>query len=152
MRRTSVGDLLVPFVAVATICYLLLRRYYDSLPALQFAVAVPIAALAIVEIVAARRVRAAVLHKPDAPPMTALAIARLVALAKASSLVSAGLIGALGALLLRVAPDAGTVEAARHDLYVGLIWVVATIALLVCALLLERAALDPGRDQRRDNR
>jgi hypothetical protein len=145
MRRTNLGDLAIPFVALATICYLLLRRYYDSLPRLNYTVVVPIVALAVVEFVAARRVRAAVLHKADARPMTALAIARCVALAKASSLVAAGLIGAVGALLLRVVPDAGEVDAARHDTTVGVVWIVGAFILLGAALLLERASVDPGQ-------
>lgn len=148
MRRTSLSDLAVPFIIVAGLSYLLLRRYYASLPELQFAVAVPVAALAVAEFVASRRVRAAVLHRPDARPMTALAIARCVALAKASALVGAGLAGGVGALLLRVVPDASEVDAARHDTFVGLVWLAASLALLGAALLLERAAVDPNRGRR----
>ena len=148
MRRTSVADLAVPFAVLAGLSYLLLRRYYGSLPNLRFAVALPIAALAVAEFVAARRVRAAVMHRADARPMTALAIARCLALAKASALVAAGLVGAISALLLRVIPDARRVDAARHDTYVGLVWLAAGLGLLAAALLLERAALDPGRERR----
>jgi hypothetical protein len=152
MRRTSVTDLLVPFVVVGGIAILVLNRYYDSFPRLQFLVALPIAALAIIEFVTARRVRAAVLHRPDAQPMTALAIARSLALAKSSALVAAGLLGAIVALLLRVVPDAGTVDAARHDAYVSVAWLVASVALLAAALVLERAAVDPNRDRRSEPR
>jgi hypothetical protein len=148
MRRTSLGDLAIPFVVLATVCYLVLRSNYDALPTLRYGIAFPVAALAAVEFVAARRVRAAVLHRPDARPMTALAIARFMALAKASSLVAAGLAGAIGALLLRVVPDAGSVDANRDDAYVALVWLAADLALLAAALLLERSALDPNRDRR----
>ena len=51
--------------------YVLLRLSYDSMPPLQYVVAVPLAALAIAEFVASRRVRAAVRHDPDAKPMAA---------------------------------------------------------------------------------
>ena len=148
MRRTSVTDLLAPFLVVGLLSYLLLRRYYDSLPNLQFAVAVPIVALAVVESIAARRVRAAIMHRPDARPMTALAIARALALAKASALVAAGLLGALAGLLLRVLPDFGDVDAARHDTYVGIAWLLSAGLLLAAALILERAAVDPGHGRR----
>ncbi|MCW2528283.1 MAG: hypothetical protein JWM76_3143 [Pseudonocardiales bacterium] len=148
MRRTSVIDLLGPFVVAGGLGFLLFNRYYESFPRLQFVVALPIAALAIIEFVTARRVRAAVLHRPDAQPMTALAIARSLALAKSSTLVAAGLTGLVVALLLRVLPDAGTVDAARHDAYVSAAWLVASVALLIAALLLERAAVDPNRDRR----
>ena len=52
-------------------------------------------------------------------PMTAIAIARCVALGKASALVGAAVAGAAVALLARVLPEAGTVSAAAHDAGVG---------------------------------
>jgi len=89
MRRTRALDLIVPFVAVGVIGYVLLKFNYDSLPPLGDVTPVPLAALAVTEFVVARRVRAAVRHDPMAKPMTAIAIARSVALGKASSIVGA---------------------------------------------------------------
>lgn len=149
MHRTRWGDLAVPLVVIGVTVYVLLRFSYGSLPPLQPLTPVPLAALAVAELVVARRVRAAVRHVPDAKPMTAIAIARCVALAKASSLVGAGVVGAALALLLRVLPDAGTVSAAARDSRAGVFLLLAAALLVGAGLLLERAGIDPGQDQDR---
>jgi hypothetical protein len=150
MRRTRWADLAVPFVIVAITVYVLLRFSYDSLPSLQYPVPVPLAALAVVEFVAARRVRAAVRHDPHARPMAAIVIARCVALGKASSLVGAGVAGAAAGLLARLLPDVRTVDAAAHDAKIGALLLAATILLVGAGLLLERAGIDPNNDRHRD--
>jgi hypothetical protein len=144
MRRTGIGDLAVPFLLVGITAYVLLRFSYDSLPPLNYVVAVPLLVLAAAEFIAARRVRAAVRHDPHARPMAAIVIARCVALGKASSLVAAGVAGAAGAMLLRVAPDAGTVHAAANDTRVSALLLAACLALTAAGLYLERAGVDPG--------
>ena len=144
LTRTGVVDLLVPAVVVGVLAYLLLHRYWADLPRLQYTAALPLGVLAVIELVMARRVRAAVRHDPDAKPMAAIAIARLVALGKASSLVGAGLLGAVIALEVRVLPDAGSVDAARHDSRVGFVLIGTCALLLAAGLLLERAGIDPG--------
>lgn len=149
MRRTRWGDLAVPFFVIGVTVYVLLRFTYSSLPPLQPLTPVPLAALAVAEFVAARRVRAAVRHVPDAKPMTAIVIARCVALGKASSLVGAGVVGAAVALLLRVLPDAGTVSVAARDTRAGVFLLLAAAVLVGAGLLLERAGIDPGHDQDR---
>jgi Protein of unknown function (DUF3180) len=147
MRRTTPGDLAVPFVIIAVTVYVLLRRSYGAIPPLQFLTAVPLAALALVEIVVARRVAAAIAHRPGARLMSALTIARCAALGKATSLAAAGVLGAAAGLLARVAPDARRVTAAGHDTAVGIAIAGAAIALAVAGWLLERAALDPNANR-----
>ena len=148
MRRTSILDLLVPLVVIGLSAYILLNVSYDSLPPLGYVVPVPIAVLGVIEIVVARRVRAVVRHDPNARAMTAIAIARCVALGKASAVVGAAVAGAAGALLGRALAAAGTVAAAAHDARIG--WLLLGAAILVGAagLLLERAGVDPNRDRR----
>lgn len=145
MRRTSTRDLLIPFVLAAVLSYLVLRLAYESLPPFQWFIAVPITALAVVEWVIGNRVRAAVRHKPQAKPMTALAVARAVALGKASALVAALFAGASLGLVAKVLPDSSRTTAAGHDLRVGLVVLLATVLLTVAGLLLERAGIDPNR-------
>ncbi|HET8583869.1 MAG TPA: DUF3180 domain-containing protein [Jatrophihabitans sp.] len=149
MRRTGWFDLAVPFVIVGVTAYVLLRYSYDSLPTLHYLVPLPLAALAVVEFVVARRVRAAVRHDPDARPMEAIGIARCVALGKASSLVAAAVAGAAAGLLGRLLPDVGSITAADHDAQVGGLLFAASVLLVVAGLLLERAGIDPGSDQQR---
>jgi hypothetical protein len=103
----------------------------------------PVAALALTEFVIAGRARSAVRHKPQAKPMTALAVARAVALGKASALVAAIVAGAALALLIEVIPDAGRTSAAGHDLRVALLVLAATAVLAAAGLALERAGIDP---------
>jgi Protein of unknown function (DUF3180) len=148
MQRTKWADLAVPLVVLAITVYIFLRFSYDSLPPLQYLVPAPIGALAIAELVAARRVRAAVRHDPNARPMAAIVIARCVALGKASSLVGAGVAGGAIGLLARLLPDVGTVRAAAHDAKVGSILLAVAILLVAAGLLLERAGIDPGHDRR----
>lgn len=148
-RRTTARDLAVPVVVVAVVTYLLARASYASFPALHALTALPIAVLAAGELVAAGRVRAAVSHRPGARLISALAVARCVALAKASSLVAAIVFGFALGLLLRVLPDAGSVVAARHDTIAGLVLAGATAALAVAGLILEASAVDPSRRDRR---
>lgn len=144
LHRTTWRELAVPFLIIAVTVYVLLRFSYDSLPALKYLVPVPLAALAVAELVAARRVRAAVRHDPDAKAMAAIVIARCVALGKASSLVGSGVAGASVGLLARLLPDVPAVSAAGHDAAVGALLLLAAIALVVAGLLLERAGIDPN--------
>jgi len=144
MRRTNAADLLIPFLLTAGLVYALLRIGYESLPPFQWFIAVPLAALGIAELVVARRVRAAVRHHPQARPMTALAIARAVALGKASALVAAVVAGAAAALVVKLLPSAGEPNTAGSDLLVGYLLLAASAVLLIAGLVLERAGVDPG--------
>lgn len=150
LRRTDWVDLAVPFAVIGLTVYVLLRSTYDSLPPLDYVIAAPLAALAVLEVLIARRVRAAVRHDPDAKMMEAIVIARCVALGKSSALVGAGVVGAGFGLLARTLPDAPDVSAAAHDSRVGVVLVVASALLVAAGLILERAGIDPGsRDGRR---
>jgi len=147
MRGTRWSDLAVPFVLIAVTVYVLLRFSYTDLLQLDYLVPAPIAALAVAELVAARRVRAAVRHDPRAKPMAAIVIARCVALGKASSLVGAGVAGAALGLLVRLLPDVRVVRAAQHDARVASLLFIAAVFLVAAGLLLERAGVDPNRER-----
>lgn len=149
MRRTAWTDLAVPFAVIGITAYVLLRFFYDSMPPLKSIIPLPLAALAVAEFVAARRVRAAVRHDPNAKPMAAIVIARCVALGKASSLVGSGVAGACAGLILRVLPDIGPVRSASDDAFVGALLLAASLLLVGAGLLLERAGIDPGNERTR---
>lgn len=146
MRKTSVADLAVPFVVIAVTSYVLLRSWYDSLPPLQYVIPLPIAVLAVIELVVARRVRMAVRHDPNARPITAINIARCVALGKASALVAAAVAGAAVGLLVRVLPEVRAVKVAANDARVDGLLLLASLLLVACGLVLERAGIDPNSD------
>lgn len=151
MKRTGIGDLAIVALVVAVAAYALLRVAYGSLPLLQWLLPVPIAVLGVIELGAARRVRALLRHDPRAKPMTAISIARCVALGKASALVGAGVFGAGAAFVIRVAPESDTVTAASHDLRVAATLVAAALLLAVGGIVLERAGVDPNNDDKNGN-
>ncbi len=151
-RRTSAGDLAAPFVVLAVLGWLVTRLAYDAIPPLSYPLPVLLAVLALAEAVVGRRVRSAVRHVPGARPMTALVVARAVALGKASALVGAGLAGAAVGFGAQLAPRAATVHAAAADVEVAAAVVVGCVLLVVAGLALERAGVDPGRDPGRDSR
>jgi hypothetical protein len=146
MRRTRWTDLAVPFVIVGITAYVLLRFSYHPYLQLRYLVPAPLAALAFAELVMARRVRAAVRHDPNGRPMEAIAIARCVALGKASSLVGAAVAGGATGMIVRLLPDVRTIDLAGRDATVGALLVAASLLLVAAGLLLERAGLDPNRD------
>jgi hypothetical protein len=107
-----------------------------------------LAVLAVAEALLAQNTGARIQRKPGTMPVDPLAVARYVALAKASSLVgalssgfSAGLVGWLAV--------AGT-EAAHEDLPAGIGGLVAALMLVVAALWLERSCRIPERPDSED--
>jgi len=143
-RRLHASDLLVPLLVVGVVVYLLLQVGYESLPPFQWFIALPIGALALIELVVANRIRGAIRHRDSVRPIAAVSVARAVALGKASALVGSALVGGSAALALYVLPDAGRTSAAGHDLRVGLVVLVVSAALTVTGVLLERAGIDPS--------
>jgi hypothetical protein len=150
MRRTRWSDLLVICVIIGVAAYVLARVGYDSLPPLSYGVPVPIAVLGLIEIAAARRVRAAVRHDPRSRPLHAISVARLVALGKASSLVGAGVAGAALGLLGELFRFVGVARAVGHDVQVTVLLLGAALLLIAAGMLLERAGVDPSSDERRE--
>lgn len=142
----------MPLIVVGLLVWALLRFAYDAPPPLQWPISIPLAILAVAELVAARRVRAAVRHDPDARPMAAIVIARCVALGKSSALVAAAVAGATLGLLVRLLPDISMIAAAAHDAAVGLVLLGVAVVLGAAGLLLERAGIDPGNDDRQRRR
>jgi Protein of unknown function (DUF3180) len=147
MRRTRWTDLVVPFLVVGVTSYALLRFSYHSYLQLKYFAPVPLAALALTEFVAARRVRAVVRHDPNTRPMAAIGIARCVALGKASSIVGSAVAGAAAGMIIWLLPDVRTIDVAGHDTTVGALLFAAAALLVVGGLLLERAGIDPNRDR-----
>ena len=148
MRRTRWTDLVGPFVVVGVTSYVLLKFSYTSYLQLKYLTPAPIGALALIELVAARRVRAVVRHDPGVRPMAAIVIARWVALGKASSVVGAAVAGGAGGMIVRLLPDVRMIDVAGHDATVAALLFAASLLLVLAGLLLERAGIDPGHDQR----
>lgn len=146
LRLTKVRDLILIAVVFVALGWLLAREFYASLPAIQLLVGLPLAVLAVGEVVLARHLRRRIggaevgagLHQTD--PIT---VARSAMLGKASALVGALVAGIFGGLLIYLSTDALRLHAAALDRPGVIIAVVSGLALAAAGAWLERACLTP---------
>jgi Protein of unknown function (DUF3180) len=140
---TRIRDLIGYAIAVATITWLAMRRWYGDLPGLNWFVPLSLLLLAIAEILAANQLRDRIRRRPGAPALQPLVAARMLALAKASAVVGAFVLGIWAGLLLYTLPRVGQLAAARADTRTGIVGVVSASALVVAALWLEYSCRTP---------
>ncbi|WP_019814758.1 DUF3180 domain-containing protein [Saccharomonospora saliphila] len=149
MQFTRARDLLVAGVIGFALAFPLFRAAYQSLPSLPTLAGVTLLVLAVAELVLAFVVRTRIRSRAV---VTGLGIARVVALAKASSLLGALMSGAWLGALGYLGPRAGRVVAASDDLPAAIVGVCCAAALVGAALWLEyccRTPSDPDRDHDR---
>ncbi|BBH65109.1 membrane protein [Actinoplanes sp. OR16] len=149
LRPTSISVLVVAGLAAAAVGWLVLSFSYSRLPSLPWTPALVLAVLAVAEGMLAQNTGARIQRKPGALPVEPLAVARYVALAKASSLVGALFAGFSAGLLtwLLLEPT----KAARDDIPATVGGLVAALALVGAALWLERACRVPEQPDRKDD-
>lgn len=149
MTPTRPRTLLALVLAFALLSYLVAVLAYGSLPFLPRYAPVSIVLLALVELTMAKVVRDRVTHRLDANgrpkgrPLHPMQIARAAVLAKASSAGGAILLGGYGGLLAWTLPRRDEIAATGDDAVVAGISTVASLLLVVAALLLERACRRP---------
>jgi hypothetical protein len=148
MRPTSVSVLVVGALAAAAIGWLLLSFSYSLLPSLPWSPVIVLAVLAVAEGLLAQNTSARIQRKPGTPRVDPLAVARYVALAKASALVGAISAGFSAGLLAWLVLE--PTEAARSDRPTAIGGLVAAALLVVAALWLERACRVPPDPDRTD--
>jgi hypothetical protein len=144
-------------VVAALLAYGLAALDYGAVPQLPGGAPVPLALVAVAELLLAKVVRDRVLRRSARPgrpprrPMHPVQVARAAALAKASSPVGALLLGAYGGLFAWTARRASELAAARDDAVVAGLSALAAALLVGAALLLERACRvpDPPEDASR---
>lgn len=141
---TRIRDLIAYAAAVTLITWLAMRQWYGDLPRLRWFVPLSLALLAIAEVLAANQLRDRIRHRPGALPVQPLVAARMLALAKASAVVGAVMVGIWAGLLVYVVPRLGQLNAAGNDTVVGAIGVVAAVALTAAALWLEYCCRTPA--------
>ena len=155
MRPTRIATLVAVALVVAALSYLVVSTSYGSLPSPPVSAPVTLVLLALAELGLARVVRDRVQHRLGAggrPPRRAVhpvQVARAAALAKASSLTGAVVLGGYAALFAWTAPRADALAAAADDAPVAAVSALAGLALVVCALLLERACRVPEPPEER---
>jgi hypothetical protein len=148
LRPTSVSVLIVAGLAAAAVGWLLLSFTYSTLPRLPWSPLAVLAVLAIAEGALAQNTSARIQRKPGAPRVDPLAVARYVALAKASALVGALSAGFSAGLLGYLAME--PTKAARTDLPIAAAGVITALALVGAALWLEHACRVPKQPDERD--
>jgi Protein of unknown function (DUF3180) len=152
VNPTRPRDLVAIAVVAGVISWAVVRRWYGSLPQLQWIVPLSLAFLAVVEFVSGAQLRARIRRRPGTRPPNPLAAARLLALAKASSLVGAAMVGVWGGLLLYVAPRLDFLAAADNDTVTASVGVASSSALVGAALWLEYCCRTPKPPEDRDHR
>jgi hypothetical protein len=150
MRFTRIRDLVAVAVIAGVLVHLLVRLAYGSLPPLPTLAGITLLILAVIELVLGFNLRARINRKPGAAPVQPLTAARAVALAKASSLVGAIMVGAWAGVLGYVVPRRTEVAAAANDTPSGIVGVMCSAALVGAALWLEYCCKTPERPEDED--
>jgi hypothetical protein len=145
MTPTKARTLVLTALICAVGMWLLLQQAYTSLPPLPWSGVPALALLAIAEAITGRNVRARLAGRGT--PIPPIAVARMAALAKASSLAAA-LIGGLAAGFLIYVSGSLDKSAYRSDATVSGATLGAAVLLVAAALYLEYGCrVRNGRDQ-----
>lgn len=152
MRFTRARDLVVAGLLGAVVVYLLLRVIYGELPPLPTFAGASLFVLAVVEALLGVGVRGRIRGTGGGDrPLQPLSVARAVALAKASSLLGAIMLGAWLGVLAYVLPDSAEVAAAAGDIPSAAVGAVSAAVLIGAALWLESCCRTPDdRDDQRE--
>lgn len=142
---TRPGTLAGIFAICAIAAWLATRATFTNLPLLPITAVPALAALAIAEAAIGRHIRRRLSgRKRGGKPLAPIAIARLVALAKASSAGGAALCGLAGGYLVFVLGELNKPIPARDARIAGAT-VAAAVALIAGALYLERCCRAPNQ-------
>ena len=143
MKPTKIRNLALTALVSALVAWLLLHLVYASFPQLPWTSVPALLLLALAEVVSGRNVRSR-LHGGGGTRIPAIAVARMAALAKASSLAGA-LIGGLAAGFLVYVLASLDKPAYRSDALVSGVTLVSAMALVLAALYLEQGCRVPTR-------
>jgi Protein of unknown function (DUF3180) len=142
MTPTRMRTLVVAAAVCAAAMWLVLRKAYASLPPLPWTAVPALVLLAVAEAISGWSVRARL--RGRGTPIPPIAVARMAALAKASSLAAA-LIGGLAAgFLIYVLGSVGRSSAYRSDAFASGATLGGAILLIAAALYLEYGCRVPS--------
>lgn len=149
MSPTRPGPLLAIAVIAGALAWVIVRQRFATLPPLPWTAVPAMLLLAVGEAVAGHNLRARLTGRRAGKRLEPIAIARMAALAKASSAAAAALGGLAAGFAIYVA---GLLDKAvpRHDAYAATATVAAAIALLAGALYLERCCRSPRPPEDQD--
>jgi uncharacterized membrane protein YbhN (UPF0104 family) len=152
MKPTRSSTLAVVAVVFALLAWLLLKAVYSNLPPLPWTGVPALLLAAAAEAWIGRDLRARITGRRAGKPAEPLFVSRMVALAKASSLVAAAVVGVAAGFDIYLA---GSLNAAvpKQDALTAVLTLVAAVILACAAMFLEfccRVPDAPDRDQRDD--
>ena len=139
MRPTKLRVLVLVGLLVGVAAYLLVRSAYRDLPPLPRYAPASLLVVALGEAVTASSVRARLAGRARTKPIDPIVVARMAALAKASSLVGAAAFGLYGGVFAYTLGQRDRVVAAGADTVVSGVGAISGLALIGAALALERA-------------
>ena len=149
MKPTRVSTLVVVAVICAAVTWLLLRSFYQSLPPLPWTGVPALLVAALAEAWTGRDLRARIAGRRGLKPAAPLFVSRMVALAKASSLVAAVVAGLAAGFDIYLSGSL-TASVPREDAVSAAVTLAAAVLLACAALFLEyccRVPDPPGRSQ-----
>jgi Protein of unknown function (DUF3180) len=149
VRPTRARTLLLVGAAAALVTWALLTVVYSKLPPLSWTGVPALLIAAGAEAWTGRDLRARIMGRPGTKPAPPLFVARMVALAKASSQAAALLAGVGVGFVVYLS---GMLDATtpRNDLIAASVWFGSSLVLLAAALFLEyccRVPKNPDRDR-----
>jgi hypothetical protein len=144
LQPTKATTLVVAAVVTAGLAWWGMSRYFAAVPNLTWLPGLTLAALAVVEGIAAHNTRARIEKRPRRGAVNPLLVARYAVLAKASSLAGAILAGGYGGVASWALSERGQLNVADADLPPSVAGLVGSLALVAAALLLERACRVPA--------
>ena len=144
LRPTRISTLIFCALGTAAIAWVGMGKFFGYIPDITWLAGLTLAGLAVVEAITAHNTRARIEHRPRAGAVNPLLVARLAVLAKASSLAGAIFAGAYGGVAAWALSEHGRLNVADTNLPPSIGGLVGALALVVAALLLERACRVPN--------
>lgn len=142
MRETRPWTLVAIAAACALVVWLIVRVTFTNLPPLPWTAVPALLILALAEGFSGRNLRARIQLRRGGKPLAPIAVARMAALAKASSLGGA-VFGGFGAGFLIYTLGSIDKSVPRNDAISGGATLAAAIVLVAAALYLERSCRAP---------
>ncbi|MCE7009234.1 DUF3180 domain-containing protein [Kibdelosporangium philippinense] len=152
MKFTRPRDLVIAGLLAAVVLYLIMQSAYGSLPPLPTLAGVTLIIIAVIDVVLGFSLRSRIRRTKPGKPVEALTAARAVALAKASSVLGAIMLGAWIGVLIYVFLKRGDIVAASNDTTSAIIGAVCSAALIAAGLWLENCLKTPDEPKEPDDR
>jgi hypothetical protein len=140
---TKPNTLVLTALVASVVGWWLMDHFYNTFGRLPWLALVSMLLLAIIEAIAARATKARIDHKPGTEPVDPLFVARLVALAKASSLGGALVGGLYTGVFAWVFLRREQVAAAADDVPVAAAAALSAVLLVAAAVWLEYSCRIP---------